>query len=72
MTFTHYHDKLTADDIERTSVYRLTIAYKVNSKEQGKTHIHYFEAANGALLVVLMTALIIEIFDIERIEITRE
>ena len=72
MTFYHYHDKLTADDIERISVYRLTIAYKVNSKEQGKTHIHYFEAANGALLVVLMSALIVDIFDIERIEITRE
>ena len=72
MTFTHFHDNLTADDIERISVYRLTIVYKVNSKEQGNTHIHYFEAANGALLVVLMTALIIDIFDIERIEITRE
>ena len=72
MAFYHYHDKLTADDIERICVYRLTIVYKVNSKEQGKTHIHYFEAANGALLVILMTALIIDIFDIERIEITRE
>lgn len=72
MTFYHYHDKLTEDDIERISVYRLTIGYKVNSKEQGKTHIHYFEAANGALLVVLMSALIVDIFDIERIEITRE
>ena len=72
MVFYHYHDKLTADDIERISVYRLTIVYKVNSKEQSKTHIHYFEAANGALLVVLMTALIIDILDIERLEITRE
>ena len=71
MTFTHYHD-VTADELEITTVYRLTIAYKVNSKEQGNTHIHYFAAANGALLVVLMTALIIDIFDIERIEITRE
>ncbi len=72
MTIYHYHDKLTADDMEKTTVYRLTIVYQVNSREQGKTHIHYFEAANGALLVVLMTALIIDIFDIERIEITRE
>ena len=72
MTFTHYHDELTADELERTTVYRLTIVYKINSKEQGNTHIHYFTAANGALLVVLMTALIIDIFDIERIEITRE
>lgn len=72
MTFYYYHDKLTADDIERISVYRLTIVYKVNSKEKGKTHIHYFEAANGALLVVLMTALIIDILDIEQIEITRK
>ena len=71
MTFTHYHD-VTADELERTTVYRLTIGYKVNSKEHGHTHIHYFAAANGALLVVLMTALIIDIFDIERIEITRE
>ena len=72
MAFYHYHDKLTADDIERISVYRLTIVYHVNSKEQGNTHIHYFAAANGALLVVLMTALIINILDIERLEITRE
>lgn len=72
MTFTHFHDNLTVDELERTTVYRLTIVYKVNSKEQGKIHIHYFAAANGALLVVLMTALIIDIFDIERIEITRE
>ena len=72
MVFYHYHDNLTADDIERISVYRLTIVYKVNSKEHGNTHIHYFEAANGALLVVLMTALIINILDIERLEITRE
>jgi hypothetical protein len=71
MTFTHYHD-VTADEMESITVYRLTIVYKVNSKEQGNTHIHYFTAANGALLVVLMTALIIDIFDIERIEITRE
>ena len=71
MNKTFYHDNLTADEIERISVYRLTIVYKINSKEQGSTHIHYFEAANGALLVVLMTALIIDIFDIERIEITR-
>ena len=72
MTFTHFHDNLTADEIESITVYRLTIGYKVNSKEHGHTHIHYFAAANGALLVVLMTALIIDIFDIERIEITRE
>ena len=72
MTFYQYHDGLTADDIERISVYRLTIVYKVNSREQGKKFIHYFEAANGALLVVLMSALIFDIFDIERIEITRE
>lgn len=72
MTFTHYHDKLTADDLERIRVYRLTIVYYANSNEHGNTHIHYFAAANGALLVVLMTALIIDIFDIERIEITRE
>ena len=72
MTFTHFHDELTADELEITTVYRLTIAYKVNSKEHGNIHIHYFAAANGALLVVLMTALIIDIFDIERIEITRE
>lgn len=72
MTYTHYHDNLTADELERITVYRLTIVYYVNSKEHGNTHIHYFEAANGALLVVLMTALIIDIFDIERIEITRE
>ena len=72
MVFYHYHDNLTADDIERISVYRLTVVYKVNSKEHGNTHIHYFEAANGALLVVLMTALIINILDIERLEITRE
>ena len=72
MAFYHYHDKLTADDIERISVYRLTIVYKVNSKEHGNTHIHYFEAANGTLLVVLMTAIIINILDIERLEITRE
>ncbi len=72
MTFTHFHDNLTSDEMKRTTVYRLTIVYKVNSKEQGSRHIHYFEAANGALLVVLMTALIIDIFDIERIEITRE
>jgi hypothetical protein len=72
MTFTHFHDKLTSDELKRTTVYRLTIVYKVNSKEHGNTHIHYFAAANGALLVVLMTALIIDIFDIERIEITRE
>ena len=72
MTFTHYHDELTSDELERTTVYRLTIVYHVNSKEHGNTHIHYFAAANGALLVVLMTALIIDIFDIERIEITRE
>lgn len=72
MTFTHFHDNLTADDLERISVYRLTIVYYVNSKEHGNTHYHYFAAANGALLVVLMTALIIDIFDIERIEITRE
>ena len=72
MTFTHFHDELTADELEITTVYRLTIVYKINSKEQGNTHIHYFQAANGALLVVLMTALIIDIFDIERIEITRE
>ena len=72
MTLYHYYDKITADDIERIIVYRLTIVYKVDSKEQGKTHIHYFEAANGALLVVLMSALIVDIFDIERIEITRE
>lgn len=68
----HYHDNLTAADLEETSVYRLTIVYQANSKEQGKTHIHYFEAANGALLVVLMSALIVDIFDIDRIEITRE
>ena len=72
MTFTHYHDELTSDELERTTVYRLTIVYQVRCKEQGNTHIHYFAAANGALLVVLMTALIIDIFDIERIEITRE
>ena len=72
MTFTHYHDNLTSDEMESITVYRLTIGYKVNSKEHGNTHIHYFAAANGALLVVLMTALIIDIFDIERIEITRE
>ena len=72
MTFTHYHDELTSDELERTTVYRLTIVYYADSKEQGNTHIHYFAAANGALLVVLMTALIIDIFDIERIEITRE
>ena len=72
MTFTHFHDELTADELERITVYRLTISYKVNSKEHGNTHIHYFAAANGALLVVLMTALIIDIFDIERIELTRE
>ena len=72
MAFYHYHDKLTADDIERISVYRLTIVYYVNSKEQGNTHIHYFEASNGALLIVLMSALIVDILDIERIEITRE
>jgi hypothetical protein len=72
MTFTHFHDNLTSDELEKTTVYRLTIAYKVNSKEHGNTHIHYFASANGALLVVLMTALIIDIFDIERIEITRE
>jgi hypothetical protein len=72
MTFTHYHDNLTADEMESTIVYRLTIVYKVNSNEHGNTHIHYFVSANGALLVVLMTALIIDIFDIERIEITRE
>lgn len=72
MTFYHYHDELTKDDIERISVYCLTIVYKFNSKEQGKTSIHYFEAANGALLVVLMSALIFDIFDIERIEITRK
>ena len=71
MVFTHYHD-VTADEIESITVYRLTIAYKVNSRENGNTHVHYFAAANGALLVVLMTALIIDIFDIERIEITRE
>jgi len=70
MTFTHYHD-VTADEMESTTVYRLTIAYQVNSKEHGNIHVHYFAAANGALLVVLMTALIIDIFDIERIEITR-
>ena len=72
MTFTHFHDNLTSDELKRTTVYRLTIVYQVNSKEHGNTHIHYFAAANGALLVVLMTALIIDIFDIERIEITRE
>jgi hypothetical protein len=72
MTFTHYHDELTSDELKRTTVYRLTIGYKVNRNEHGNTHIHYFAAANGALLVVLMTALIIDIFDIERIEITRE
>ena len=71
MTFYHYHDNLTADDIERIGVYRLTIVYYFNCKEQGKTHVHYFAATNGALLVVLMTALIVDIFDIERIEITR-
>ena len=71
MVFTHYHD-VTADEMESLTVYRLTIAYKVNSRENGNTHIHYFASANGALLVVLMTALIIDIFDIERIEITRE
>jgi hypothetical protein len=72
MTFTHFHDNLTSDELESTTVYRLTIGYKVNSNEHGNTHIHYFASANGALLVVLMTALIIDIFDIERIEITRE
>jgi hypothetical protein len=72
MTFTHFHDNLTSDELESITVYRLTIGYKINSKEHGNTHIHYFAAANGALLVVLMTALIIDIFDIERIEITRE
>ena len=72
MTFYHYHDKLTEDDIKGIGVYRLTIVYKVNSNEKGKTHFHYFEAAIGALLVVLMSALIVDIFDIERIEITRE
>lgn len=71
MTFYHYHDKLTEEDIKGIGVYRLTIVYYVNSKEHGNTHIHYFEAANGALLVVLMTALIVDIYDIERIEITR-
>ena len=71
MTFYHYHDKLTEEDIKGIGVYRLTIVYYVNSKEHGNTHIHYFEAANSALLVVLMTALIVDIFDIERIEITR-
>ena len=71
MTFYHYHDKLTEDDIKGIGVYRLTIVYYVNSNEHGNTHIHYFEAANGALLVVLMSALIVDIFDIERIEITR-
>jgi hypothetical protein len=71
MTFYHYHDKLTEEDIKGIGVYRLTIVYYVNSKEHGNTHIHYLEAANGALLVVLMTALIVDIFDIERIEITR-
>lgn len=71
MTLYHYHDKLTADDIKGIGVYRLTIVYYVNSKEHGNTHIHYFAAANGALLVVLMSALIVDIFDIERIEITR-
>lgn len=72
MTFTHFHDELTSDELERTTVYRLTIGYQVNSKEHGNTHVHYFASANGALLVVLMTALIIDIFDIERIEITRK
>ena len=72
MTFTHYHDNLTADELERITAYRLTIVYYVNSNEHGSTHIHYFAAANGALLVVLMSALIVHIFDIERIEITRE
>jgi hypothetical protein len=71
MTFTHYHD-VTADEMESLTVYRLTIVYDARCKEQGNTHIHYFASAKGALLVVLMTALIIDIFDIERIEITRE
>ena len=71
MVFTHYHD-VTADEMESLTVYRLTIVYDVRCKEHGNTHIHYFASANGALLVVLMTALIINIFDIERIEITRE
>lgn len=71
MTHYHYHDGLTADDIQGIGVYRLTIVYYVNSKEHGNTHIHYFEAANGALLVDLMNALIVDIYDIERIEITR-
>ena len=72
MTCYHYHDELTADDIKRERVYRLTIVYNANSKEQGKIHVHYFVSANGALLVNLMSALIIDIFDIKRIEITRE
>ena len=71
MTLTHYHD-VTADDLRRMTVYRLTIVYQVNSKEHGNTHYHYFASANGALLVILITALIVDIFDIERIEITRE
>ena len=71
MVFTHYHD-VTADEMESLTVYRLTIVYDVRCKEHGNTHIHYFASANGALLVVLMTSLIIDIFDIERIEITRE
>lgn len=71
MTLYHYHDNLTEDDIQGIGVYRLTIVYYVNSKERGKTHIHYFDAYNEALLVVLMNALIVDIYDIERIEITR-
>ena len=72
MTIYHYHDELTAANIKSERVYRLTIVYNFNSKEQGKTHVHYFVKANGALLVNLMSALIIDIFDIKRIEITRE
>ena len=71
MTLYHYHDNLTEEDIKGIGVYRRTIVYYFNCKEKGKTHIHYFAAANGALLVVLMTALIVDIFDIEQIEITR-
>ena len=71
MTFYHYHDNLTEDDIQGIGVYRLTIVYYFNTKEHGNTHIHYFAVANGALLVALMTALIVDIYDIERIEITR-
>lgn len=44
-----FHDGLTAQDLEHTRVYRLTVKYVTH------TDIHYFEAFNVMLISTLIT-----------------